>query len=374
MSGTLGQGTQEQNLGVDQTDLLADLAHELRTPLGGIDALTDLLLAGVVSNEQKRLLMGLKAASSHLHAIASHVIDGDSTLDALHRMTPVSATLWSFLEPISLSSTARGAGRNLPFVLDCGFARSTTVEIDPVRTRQMIENLIDNAFKVTTQGDIRLQVDRENEGLIFRVLDRGPGFDDGDLDRLFARRMQAAGSPKGTGIGLSLVKRYAEEAGGRCGASNRVGGGAELWFTLPHAMPSVEEPKALRHALVIEDSYAGRLLMRTMLEHFGFSVDLAIGAKSGIDAIIARHYDLITIDKMLGDSDGIDVTRRLRDHLGKNRSTRIIAVTGRVDDSDRNEFALAGADAFLPKPLSPRAMAEVLGRLGLGLPGSAKAA
>jgi two-component system, sensor histidine kinase len=358
----------------DRADLVADFAHELRTPLGGIDAIADLLLIGATSLEQRKLIHALKAASDHLRAVASHVIDGEDKIDGLMDIHTVELTFGAFLDMIGPAFAARADARNTHFAIETALGRSTLIDIDPVRIRQMLENLIDNAFKVNPEGAVVLVIDAIATDLVFHVRDEGPGFSKKDLERLFERRMQTEEGPSGAGIGLSLVKRYVEQLHGTCGGLNLKTRGADIWFRLPNVVRLAEDDDRGPRALVIEDSYAGRLLMRTMLEHFGFQVELAIGATSAVEAIEKGAFDLITVDKMLGDSDGIAVTRILRDRLGKEQKAKIVAVTGRVDDQDRAEFMLAGADAFLPKPLSPRAMADVLSRLGFKLGDSARAA
>jgi two-component system, sensor histidine kinase len=353
---------------------LADLAHELRTPLGGIDSMTDLLAMTAATPEQVRLIAGLKAASAHLRRIASLVIDGQDDLSALHQLNPLPVLLSAFLEPLLEAAAARAAVKGLSFQFVSTLPDGIVAEIDSVRTRQMIENLLDNAVKVSS-GAVRLAIDGADGLLTFRVQDSGPGFEQQDLKRLFQRRMQVAAGPRGSGIGLSLVKRYAEEAGGQCGALNLREGGAEIWFSLPALCSGAHPGLGAKRALVVEDSYAGRLLMRTMLEHFGFSVELATGGSQAAAAIARGSFDLITVDKILGDSDGITVARDIRRALGRqNPAARIIAVTGRVDEADKAEFAAAGADAFLPKPLSPRALADVLAQLGFQQKSPAKAA
>jgi two-component system, sensor histidine kinase len=342
----------------------------MRPAIGGIDAMTDMLLALAMTPEQRRLIAGLKAAALHLRSLSSHIIEGGDDLEALYDIHPIRLALDIFLDPLLASANARASAKRVRFALECDVAEATEIEIDPSRTRQMLENLIDNAFKVVDTGEVILRISSQHDALRFAVLDTGPGFKPSEIDRLFERRMQTSRGPKGAGIGLSLVKRYAEAAGGACGAHNRALGGAEIWFSLPQNMLSESAQPQRRQALVVEDSYAGRLLMRTMLEHFGFSVTLAPGGAGALEAIARQHFDLITIDKMLGDADGAELTRRLRDRLDKESATRIIAVTGRTDDTDRAHFSLAGAEAFLPKPLSPRAMAEVLTRLGFALGGS----
>jgi two-component system, sensor histidine kinase len=358
----------------EQADMLADLAHELRTPLGGVDAIADLLLASATSVEQRKLIHALKAASSHLRAVAAHLIDGEVQLSGLMAVHPVEITVGALLDMLTLAFVARCEMRSGTFAIECALPRARLIDIDPVRIRQMLENLIDNAFKVNPSGAVTLVIETDADSLVMRVRDEGPGFSKKDLQRLFERRMQVSRGPGGAGIGLSLVKRYVEQLRGTCGASNRAEGGAEIWFQLPGVIRISDDRRQGPRALVIEDSYAGRLLMRTMLEHFGFQVELAVGAGSAAEAVEKNRFDLITVDKMLGDSDGIDVTRMLRDTLGKDSKTRIVAVTGRVDDQDRADFTLAGADAFLPKPLSPRAMADVLSRLGFKLGDAARAA
>jgi two-component system, sensor histidine kinase and response regulator len=126
-------------------------------------------------------------------------------------------------------------------------------------------------------------------------------------------------------------------------------------------------------ALVIEDSLAGRLLIRTILEHFGFGVDFAIDAASACRRVAATAYSIITVDRMLGQDDGVVLTRELKRILGAQRPTRIIAVTGRVEDGDREAFLAAGSDGFLPKPVSARALGELLNRFNLAAPTSVAA-
>ena len=345
-------------------DLVADIAHELRTPLGGIDAMAELLQGLATTVEQTKLIEGLLAASRHLRAIAGHLIDGDAAAVSTHTLNPEPIAIDTLLDGVVISARARARSKKLNFEVLIDPSMPGRVMLDPRRTRQMLENLIDNAIKVMTRGTVKLLVDMKNQQVRFAVRDEGPGFKPGDFDRLFQRRMQVDTGPKGTGIGLSLVKRYADAAGGECGALNLPESGAEIWFSLPlSTQAETRVSGGAGRALVVEDSFAGSLLMRTMLEHFGFSVVIASGGTKAIEAARQEKFDLITVDRTLGDSDGVDVVRQIRDWLGRDSQTRIIAVTGRVDEKDRIAFSMAGVDGFLPKPLSPRALSDILTRL-----------
>jgi CheY-like chemotaxis protein len=343
---------------------VADLLHELRTPLGGIDAVAELLGETGLSTEQLRLVDALKAAAFHLRALAGSVLDA-----AAHQPEPwlgAEATLVEALAPFVALSEARARRQGLAFDSTIEPVPLTSLPLPTLRLRQMIENLVDNAVKVTPQGSVALSIEVDGPMLHVRVCDSGPGFRPGDLDRLFTRRMQVAEGPKGTGIGLSLIKRFATEAGGAVVARNLPVGGAEVGFSMPlRGAPAETALAPVARVLVVEDSVAGRMLMRAMLESFGFGVDVAVGGGSAIDLIARTGYDLITVDRTLGDIDGVELTRVLTDRLGAARRTRIVAVTGRIDEADRVAFMMAGADAFLPKPISPRMLAEMLARLGL---------
>jgi two-component system, sensor histidine kinase len=345
-------------------DWLQDFAHELRTPLGGILAIADLLAQRLSGEPERQWIEAMRASVTHLRQLSSAVIDGVGVDDhaGIHHYQPQPVDRDALIGPLAASFVARAETRGLRFSMAIDRDVPSVLNVDPVRLRQMLENLVDNAMKVIQRGSVTLTIATTPEGRVrFCVTDQGPGFLNGELARLFERRMQTAAGPKGSGIGLSLVRRYAESAGGRAGATNNPAGGADVWFEIP-CWPG-NQIKDRPRALVIEDSHAGRLLMRTMLEHLGFHVETAVGGSAALDCLRGGPFALMTVDRMLGDTDGVDLVTRLRSWLGPDSATRIIAVTGRIDEADRAAFAMAGADGFLPKPFSPRALADVINRL-----------
>jgi CheY-like chemotaxis protein len=248
----------------------------------------------------------------------------------------------------------------------------------------MLENLIDNAFKVTAAGSIGLAVDRiERRGdmhvLRFAVRDSGPGFSREQAAALFERFRRLDETVPGSGIGLSLVRRYARGHGGDAQAEALPGGGAVVWFSIAARdaaeVTAVEEPggEAPRHAtrptiLVVDDDPAGRMVMAAMLRQFDCEALVAASAPEALGLLRERHVDAVTMDMTMREMNGGEATRAIRT-TWPARSLPVIAVTGRVSERDQRLFRQAGANGFVPKPISPRAVWAVLRETGIIAPG-----
>jgi CheY-like chemotaxis protein len=245
---------------------------------------------------------------------------------------------------------------------------------DAARVRQVLVNLLGNAVKFTSQGEVRLDLSARPVGddwweACFSVTDTGIGIAPEDLSRLFVAFHQLEGSLArrhgGTGLGLAISKRLTELMGGEIWAESTVGRGSTFHFTilgeaspapvpLPGAAPNTSHDLALRHPLSIlmaEDHPVNQQVMLGLLSHLGYRADLARNGQEVLDALARRPYDVILMDVQMPEMDGLEATRRIRRDVADNRQPLIIAMTAHAMFGDRERCLEAGMDGYVSKPV-----------------------
>lgn len=366
-SGSSGGFASSGDLGerMPAVDLPA-LAHEVRTPLGGILGLASMLLDTPLDSAQRATVHTIRTGAEHLAAILDRFLPADEwARQMIGHPVPfdpvvLTTTIARLLEP---QATAKGihvaviGHRNLPSL--CG--------ADPVAVRQVLVNLLMNAIRVTTAGSVTLRVRPERVGgaLRFEVSDTGPGINDAFRVALDA----CANGLNTSGIGLALSNSLVTSAGGELGAfDNPAGGGATVWFTVPyfevtHPPAADPPPRNLARVLVAEDDDLNAQVALTFLERLGYDVDLVCSGSEALRAWRTRTYDLCLLDVNLTDLDGYEVTRCIRE-LERDRGSRVavVGLTSGNQASDRDLCAAAGMDSHLAKPVDMRGLVEVLGR------------
>jgi CheY-like chemotaxis protein len=362
-------------------DFLAEVVHELRAPLGGVEAMAELLSATDLAPEQQRLVDGLRAAAAHLRAVANDVLD-DSALKKGHfKCIDGPIELKTFVSALATSAGARATAKGLRFTLEFDDNLPNYVLGDDRRIRQMLENLLDNAMKVTPSGDIRLSVkhvDRRGsfEGLKFVISDTGPGFSEEQRAVLFRAYEKLNNGVAGTGLGLSLVRRFANAMGGEAGCESVEGCGATFWFTLrlkaatstqdcqnepEHFSPDHDTASAPSNCiLIVDDNQTNRMIMAAVLEHFGYQIAEASSGEAALTMIQETHFDAIMMDQTLPGISGVETLKAIRAMPSERGTIPVIPVTGRVSKVDREAFAAAGANGFIEKPVTARAVRQAL--------------
>ena len=254
-------------------------------------------------------------------------------------------------------------------------------ELDPIRLRQALFNLLGNAVKFTTRGGIEARlVSRLGEGvrrLRFEIQDTGVGIAAGAQESLFERFYQADGSAtrrfSGSGLGLSITKRLAEMMGGDVGFTSRAGKGSTFWIDIE--APQIAEPEAAAEeedqtseldglrALVVDDNATNRTIISRLLEAFGVSVETAENGKRGVEAAIIGGFDLIFMDVQMPEMDGVEATRRIRALTSPVAQTPIIALTANVMAHQRTTYRAAGMDGVVAKPVDALTLYSEAARL-----------
>jgi CheY-like chemotaxis protein len=354
---------------------LAFFAHEVRTPLTGIVALSDLLAASSIAGRERQWVEGIKGAAEHLAAVATVFVDAAQERHGRLVLRRDVFDLGAVARAAGLSLSGRATARELAVRLDIP-ADLPLVVGDAVRLRAALENLIDNAVKFTSRGRVGLRVEAKARGeevtATFTVSDTGIGVSASDLKQLFKPFSQAgaeiASRFGGAGLGLSSVRQLARAMGGDVTVQTRRGG-ADFVMKVRFARVAtaagedVTRKRAAANAprvLCVEDNPFGRVVLKTILSELGCHVEFAETGEDALKVAARKPFEAVLMDMVLPGIDGVTAIKRLR----RSRKTKALRIVG-VSGSDRDEKAAraAGADDFLLKPLSPRALA-----LALGLP------
>jgi CheY-like chemotaxis protein len=358
---------------------LAAFAHEVRTPLTGILAISNLLATSELDERERRWVDTIKAGAEHLASLATLFVDAARSGSASPGVRQDLFDLQALARSVGDSLAGRAAAKGLQCQVDISDKLPTLVVGDPVRLRAALENLIDNAAKFTEQGGVAFTVKpmrgvRGKAGVAFAVSDSGIGLALNEIKRLFRPFSQAnvsiASRFGGAGLGLSSVKQLARAMGGNIVVAQRRGGGATFTLTVtlarakaPKAGPGadgdvpVEPVRALR-VLSVEDNPFGRVVLNTILSELGHQAEFIGRGEAASERIAQGAFDAVLMDMILPGIDGIEAIRRIRKLNPPFGRIAIIGVSGRGDDEAASREA--GADAFLVKPVSPRALATAL--------------
>jgi CheY-like chemotaxis protein/nitrogen-specific signal transduction histidine kinase len=369
---------------------LAAFAHEVRTPLTGILAISDLLATSDLGERERRWADTIKAGAEHLASLATLFVDAARTGKGSGKGG--SALRQDLFDLRALARSAgdslagRAAAKGLQAQVELSEKLPGLVVGDPVRLRAALENLIDNAVKFTDQGGVALVVapwrpakgkkngkTKGRVGVAFAVSDSGIGLTMAEIKRLFRPFTQAnvtiASRFGGAGLGLSSVKQLARAMGGDISVAPRRGGGATFTLTvsLDAAGPArsrkakgeaeADAAAALR-VLSVEDNPFGRVVLNTILTELGHHAEFIGRGEDAVNRLAQGAFDAVLMDMVLPGIDGVEAIRRIRTMSAPLARIPIIGVSGRGEDEAASREA--GADAFLVKPVSPRALATAL--------------
>jgi len=357
---------------------LANMSHEIRTPMNGV--------IGMIEHARRDLADPVPAArldkallsARQLLAILNDILDL-SKIEAGHaRLNPTSTNLAACLEGVRVlyDEASREKGLELVVELDPVLAGRPVV-IDALRMNQVLDNLVANAIKFSTVGEVRLRAavelgDDDGVTVRFEVIDQGVGIATEDQARVFELFEQVEARPghltRGTGLGLAICREIVALLGGEIGVHSQVGVGSTFWVrlhlawagTATAAAPELDRDarRALlaHHAgarvLIAEDNAVNQEVLRMSLEDLHFEVEIACDGQQAVEAAARQAYALIFMDMQMPVLDGLQATRSLR-RAGLNRATPVIAMTANAFDDDRAACLAAGMDDFLSKPLEP---------------------
>lgn len=352
---------------------LAAFAHEVRTPLTGILAISSLLATSDLGERERRWVETIKVGAEHLAALATLFVDAARSGNKNLAIRQDFFDLRALSRSVGDSLAGRASAKGLTSVVEISDELPHFTIGDPVRLRAALENLVDNAVKFTEKGEVSLKVTSSGAKVSFAVADRGIGLSLQEIRRLFRPFSQAnvtiASRYGGAGLGLSSVKQLARAMGGGISVVQREGGGTTFTLTVAlkktqissNPQASVDRSSISSRSLSIlsvEDNPFGRVVLNAILTELGHRVEFIGRGEDAADRVEKGAFDVVLMDMVLPGIDGVEAIRRVRSLAPPSSRIAIIGLSGRGEDEQAS--LAAGADAFLTKPVSPRALATAL--------------
>lgn len=362
-----------ERLAAERTTLVAELSHEIRNPLNGVLGMGRLLAEQPLPAAARRYLDLMVDAGRQLTRLLDNMLDW-TRLDARAQpLACVPAALLDLLRPTLDRYAQQADERGLAFQVAIDAALQ--VQVDPPRLCQIVENLLSNALKFTSQGVVRVSASVVEAGIALRINDSGIGMSDAELARLF-RPFERVGDERaapGTGLGLAISRNLVERMGGTLTVESEAGVGTCFVVTLAAAFertsedhsaaattpdaPAKSRPLAGLRLLLVEDDALAREVLTHELSSAGAHLAADADALSALIRLQSEHFDAALIDWDLPGMSGVDLARSLRAQLP---ALPLIAVTGRATPADRALALEAGFAAHLAKPVQPELLLATL--------------
>lgn len=351
---------------------LSNMSHEIRTPMNAIIGFTKVVLKTDLSVKQKEYLQAIKLSGDALIVLINDILDL-AKVDAgkmIFEQAPfkmalsISAMLHLFEPKIQ--------EKNLKLIKEYDRGIPEVLLGDPVRLHQIILNLVSNAVKFTTRGKITVSVNLVDENddkvtIEFIVSDTGIGIPESKIEKIFENFQQASSGTTrlygGTGLGLAIVKQLVEAQDGSISVSSKINEGSSFSFKLSFQKTGSKVESDIEmielnneainiDVLVVEDIALNQLLMRTLLDDFGFGCDIADNGKIAIEKMRNKQYDVILMDLQMPEMNGFEATDYIRNLM--NSDIPIIALTADVTTVDLAKCKSVGMNDYIAKPVDER--------------------
>jgi signal transduction histidine kinase/CheY-like chemotaxis protein len=347
---------------------LANMSHEIRTPMNGMLSLVQVLQTTELDDKQKDYLQSIDRAGGILMSLIDDLLDLSRIESGKLEINVKTFKVWEFLEDILLQVEYLFDDKDVHFNVDVNDSLPDYLVTDDIRLKQVVINLINNAVKFTSHGEVNFimkgnKLDDDHFNLHFEVSDTGMGIPKEKLNSIFEPFQQLSPTRiynKGAGLGLPICKKIIDALDGKIKIDSTEGKGSRfiLDFTFPIAESNdvIEEKETTNISLepitilLVEDDQISRLAVNTWLSDNGHRIIIAENGKLAVDYLQEHDVDVILMDVHMPEMNGIEATKIIKE---KNLSQApIIGMTASVMNDERESYVEAGMDVLVEKPVN----------------------
>lgn len=363
---------------------LANISHEIRTPINGIAGMAELLSQNPTDEESVTYLNAIKTAADNLKVIINDILDLASIESGKLKFEKIGFNIKDLLSSLIDTFQVQAREKGITVTSEVDEAANTILMGDPVRLNQVLINLIGNAIKFTHNGYIRVHCSVEKKhrrkyDMRFDVIDTGIGIPTDKLETIFESFSQADESVTrkygGTGLGLTIVKQLVELQGGRITVESVEDQGSTFSVHIPYAIGSSEDiadhsrnhiiathRDSLRdmNILLVEDNDINRLYANSILKNWECKVDMAENGYVAVEKVKDFRFDIVLMDIQMPVMDGFEATKAIRLGDGPGNTVPIIALTANATRKDIEKCLAAGMNDCIPKPFTPEDLFRML--------------
>lgn len=383
---TQKQKKEIEELNQMQNRFFSSMSHEIRTPINTIIGLNEMILREDVSEEVAADARSIQGASKMLLTLINDILDMSKIESGNMDIVPVSYDVGAMLSDIVNMIWIRAKKKGLEFHVDVDQTVPSQLYGDEVRIKQILINVLNNAVKYTSEGSVTLSIQckkQENGRAVisYSVTDTGIGIKKENIPFLFSafRRIDEEKNRyiEGTGLGLSIVKQLVELMNGEIAVNSVYMKGSTFMITLPqeivdgakigeldlearhalnerkHYKQSFEASKA--HVLIVDDNDANLMVAQKLLRDTKANIDTASSGAQCLKKTLQKRYDVIFMDHLMPEMDGIECLHEIRKQTGGlNQTTPIVALTANAGGENQILYRREGFDGYLLKPVSGR--------------------
>ena len=351
---------------------LANISHEIRTPINAISGMSGILADTNISETQKQYVNAIQSSSKSLMVIVNDILDMSKLESGKFSAEFIPFDIRSIVDPLHTSYHLRTDEKGIAFSIEYPEDLPRWVFGDPTRLGQILNNLISNAIKFTDKGRVSLKISFEKNGKLidfcFSVADTGIGIDQEKLKTIFEFFSQEDNTITrrfgGTGLGLAISKSISELLGGEIVVESEKNVGSTFKFrvSMPEASEQMKKDAIVysdltgKNILIVEDNELNKFLAVTILKKWNANIHVAENGEEAVNAVKNKDIDIVLMDIQMPVMDGVAESIAIRKEL--NSKVPIIALTANALESEKEKCWQAGMNEYITKPYNPDYLRE----------------